>query len=278
MRDFRVACIALNPKPRHTEENRDAVIEWTGKAAARGARLALFPEGFLSGCSLRSPAPWALPGDSPVLDQIQAAASRHRIVVSVGLLERAGDAIHVSQAYLGKGVRRIYRKCHLTDSERKCCVPGNELSIQDLGFVRMGTQICYDSAFPRASETLILKGAELLYTPTGHCYDWRPGERHDRARAIQRRRNHVCKYWRARAYDYTCYAIYVDNVGNTADKVWFPGYIGVFGPDGEIVAESTSGRETMVMAAMDGKLLAKCRREWVGHYQTLVDSRTELYL
>jgi predicted amidohydrolase len=278
LKDFTVACIAVNPTPGCAEKNRDRVIAWTEKAVARGARLALFPEGFLSGCSLRSPRESALPSDSPLLDQIQQVAARHRIVVSVGLLERAGKDIHVSQAFLGKGVRQIYRKCHLTESEKRCCVPGNELSVQDLGFVSLGTQICYDSAFPRAAETLVRKGAELLFTPTGHCYDWSPGEKRDYARAIQKRRSHVCKYWRARAYDYTCYAIYVDNVGKTTDSVWFPGYIGVFGPDGEIVAESTSGKETMVIAALDGRFLAKCRKEWVGHYQTLVDSRPELYV
>jgi predicted amidohydrolase len=278
MRDFTVACIALNPTPRHPEENCDRAIEWTMKAAARGARLALFPEAYLSACSLLSPRESALQADSPLLDRIQEVAMKQRMVVSVGLLEHAGDAIHVSQACLGKGIRQMYRKCHLTESEQKFAVPGNLLPVQDLGFVRMGTLICRDSAFPRAAETLVRRGAELLFTPTSHTYDWTKGERHDRARAIEKRRNHVCKYWRARAYDYTCYAVYVDNAGMTSASNWFPGYIGVYGPDGEIVAESTSGKEAMVIAKFDGRFLARCRRDWVGHYQTLVDSRPELYL
>jgi predicted amidohydrolase len=278
MTNFPVACISLTPAPRDIDENADKVIEWTAKAAAAGAKLALFPEAFLSACLSRPPRETALPFDSPMLRKIQSTAEKAGIIISIGFLELEGNAIHISQAYLGRGVREIFRKCHLTETEKKFAKPGNAMSPQDLGFVRVGTQICRDSAFPRASETLVLKGAEILFSPTSHAYDWEPAESHEHAHAIQKRRSHVCKYWRARAYDYTCYAIYVDMVGTTPNDVWFPGYIGVFGPDGEIVAESISGQEAMVVAALDGQFLARCRKEWVGHYQTMADSRPELYL
>ena len=197
MKSFKVACVALNPKMGDVAANRDNIIKWMRKAAAADAKLVIFPEGILSGYSFRHIEKSALSLDAPEIADIGAEAASLRLVVSIGLLERFHEGIYVSQLCLGRGLFIPYRKCHLTETEKKLCVAGDVLGIQDLGFVRMGTQICYDSAFPRASETLVRKGAELLITPTGHAYDWKRGEKRDCAAAIRKRRCHVGKYWRA---------------------------------------------------------------------------------
>lgn len=278
MKSFRVACLAVNPKLGEVAANRETVLTWTRKAAAAGARLALFPEAFLSGYALGLLARSAVTQDSEDLRAIRTTAAQLGVVVSIGFFERAPEGVYLSQAYLGQSQSLIYRKCHLTAGEKKACVAGAVLDVQKLGFACLGTQICYDSAFPRATETLVRKGAEILFTPTAHAYAWPPQEKRNYAAVIRQRQAHVGKYWRARAYDYSCYSIYVDNVGMTRRGAWFPGYIGVFGPDGEVVAENTSGEETMVLADLDGKHLATCRKSWIGHYQALADSRPDLYL
>ncbi|MEI7437096.1 MAG: carbon-nitrogen hydrolase family protein [bacterium] len=277
MQSFRVAAIALNPVMGEVQVNLSKMLHWITAALDAGARLIVFPEGFLSGYCLDKIGVSALDANAPAVLALQKVAAAHAVWISYGLFERAAAGVYVSQFYAGPCGTLTYRKCHLTAAEKRCCLAGDELSIQDLGFVKVGTQICYDSAFPRASETLVRRGAELLVSPTGHTCDWKAGEPGSRDELIQKRRRHVQKYWRARAYDYSCYGIYVDNAGETMGGEWFPGYVGVFGPDGETVAENSSGEEAMVIADLDGERLKHARAEWVGHYQALADARPELY-
>lgn len=277
MEPFRVAAVTLTPRTSRVAANLDSVMAWMRKAAEAGARLVLFPEGILSGYDLAQIERSSLRADGPELRRLREEAAALGVCVSAGYLERADGVFFVSQCAAGPGGLWLnYRKCHLTESERKACAAGDRLAVQDLGFVRMGVQICYDSAFPRASETLVRRGADLLFTPTCHCF-YERGERRDYPAALEKRRRHVNTYWRARAYDYSTYAIYADAVGETEAGEWFPGYVAVFGPDGEVVAESVAGEEAMVIADLDPERQDRCRREWVGHYRSLADARPELY-
>jgi len=277
MEKVRVAAVALNAKMGRVRENLANILAWTDRAASDGARLVLFPEAMLSGYRLDLIEQSALSLESPEIREVRAAATRRDVVVSFGLFERRPEGVYVTQLCVGRDVFLPYRKCHLTEDEKKCCRAGDRLEVQDLGFVRMGTLICYDTAFPRASETLVRMGAELLFAPTAHEYEWKEGEPRDRRLALRRRVRHVSKYWRARAYDYSTYAAYVDNAGEASRGEWFPGHIVVFGPDGEVVAQSATGQEAMVVADLEGERLQRCRSEWVGHCRALADSRPELY-
>lgn len=277
MRSFRVGAVALNPVPADTQANKANILRWMERASCEGVALCLFPEGILAGYCVAEIAACSRSVDADEIHEIRATAERLKMVVSFGLLEKAPEGYYVSQIYTGPGIFEVYRKCHLTEEEKKYCKAGDRLSVQDLGFVKMGTQICYDSAFPRACETLIRRGAEVLFTPTGHSFYTDEGEPRDYKSAIEKRRRHVNKYWRARAYDFSCYSIYVDNVGETSRGEWYPGYIGIFGPDGNIVGENISCNEALVTADLDGAFLQKAREEWIGHYKSLVDARPELY-
>jgi predicted amidohydrolase len=277
VKSFRLAAVSLNPKPAQTQVNGVAILDGIDRAHAQGAQLVLFSEGILSGYDLDHLPTAACSIDSPIICRIQERAKSHKIHVSIGFLEKAEDGYYVSQMYAGPDYWSVYRKCHLTESEKKCCKPGSALQVEDLGFVKVGTQICYDSAFPRASETLIRRGAELLFTPTGHSYYTSADEPRNYPVALELRRQHILKYWRARAYDYSCYAVYLDAVGETNKGEWYPGYIGIFGPDGEIIAENVTGQEALVCADLDGTRLAHARENWIGHYRSLVDARSDLY-
>jgi predicted amidohydrolase len=195
---------------------------------------------------------------------------------SVGLIERADAGLYVSQAAVTADAISCSRKCHLTEQEKPICIPGERLGLCDFGVAIVGTQICYDSAFPRASETLVRRGAELLITPTGHG-EPDPGDDARRAASMAKRRLHVQTYWRARAYDYSTYSLYVNCSGTDSSGDWFPGYAALFGPDGETVAESVELPPTMLVADLRADHLAACRANWVGHYRALDDARPELY-
>jgi predicted amidohydrolase len=151
------------------------------------------------------------------------------------------------------------------------------LSVQRLPHITTGTLICYDSAFPNACETLVRRGAELLVTPTCNGTTVHERDRIGADELIRRRRAHVHRYWRARAYDTSVFTAYVDNVGEIANGTWYLGYAAVFGPDGEVIAEGKGGREELVIADLRADDFDRARREHIGHFHTLSDARPELY-
>ena len=277
MQNFRIAAIPVKPMHGDPAGIQSKIISWIQTAAASGAKLIVFPEGILSAYDIANLQASALTLDSPLIQRIHDAASDADVVVSVGFLERSVVGYHVSNVHLGRDLFIPYRKCHLTETEKTLCVPGQSLVPQRLPMVNVGTLICYDSAHPRAVESLVRRGAELLVHSSCHSY-YQRGETRDYPTALAKRREHVLKYWRAKAYDYSCYAVQVDNVGETATGEWFPGYTAVFGPDGSILAEVAGGKEEMVVADLDGEYLAHCRENWVGHFKALADARTDLYV
>ncbi len=273
----RIALVTLNPKYGDVIANKNAIIEWMEQAASRSADLVIFPEGILSGYDLDLKEQAALRLDDDALEDIAHRAEILGCVVSVGFIERADEGYYIAQAYLGNDIRQVYRKCHRTGWEKEHCLAGSELSIQDLGFIKTGTQICYDSAFPRASEHLVRSGAELLVTPTCNSFSMQKvKELGGKKAAVESRRQHVATYWRARAYDYGVYACYVENVGETNKDEFHPGYAVIYAPDGSCIIERCSAREGLISADIYPQQLTALRKQH-GHHKTLADARPELY-
>jgi predicted amidohydrolase len=116
-----------------------------------------------------------IPGPSTEL--IRRALKDSQLHVQLGLAERAlhGNVIFNSTALVGpEGVVGSYRKVH-NQFEFPYFSPGNEISVFDLPFGRVGSLICYDIAFPELARTLALKGAEVALMSTA----W-PMKGHDR--------------------------------------------------------------------------------------------------
>ena len=79
------------------ERNRERVAELTAQAAARGARLVVFPE---YSSYFVDPMDESLAANAETLDgefvsSLRAAASDHGVVIVAGLVEQASDAGHV---------------------------------------------------------------------------------------------------------------------------------------------------------------------------------------
>ncbi len=274
----RIAAVTLNPKYGDIDANKNAIIEWLEQAASRTAKLVVFPEGILSGYDLDIKEQAALRFDDDAIEEIANRAEILGCIASFGFIERTDEGFYVSQAFVGDGVRMVYRKCHRTGWEKEHCLAGNELAIQDFGFMKTGTLICYDSAFPQASESLVRKGAEVLLTPTSNGMWLKDLEQEGGKDAvIQKRKEHVHCYWRARSFDYSVYSLYVEPVGETSKGEFHPGYAAIFGPDGKCLIERTSCKEGMISTEIYPGRLAQMRNDGIGHYKVLDDARPELY-
>jgi deaminated glutathione amidase len=159
-----------------TGANLDTIARLTAAAAARGARLVVFPEYssyFIDPFDL-SLAEHAQPIDGPFVQALQALSLQHDVHIVAGLLERAGDERRVHNTVVavdGSGLRASYRKLHLYDAfgqRESDWVEAGEIGAPEtfeLDGLRFGLMTCYDLRFPEVGRQLVDAGADVFVVP-----------------------------------------------------------------------------------------------------------------
>ena len=167
------------------EPNRSAAAAAISEAAAAGAGLVVLPELSDSGYVFASPSEarsLASPAsDSPALRLWRSLAVTHDLVIAGGFCELGADGRLYNSAALvdSSGVRAVYRKAHLWDTEKQVFTPGDAPPpVVDLPMGRIGLMICYDLEFPEWVRLAALAGTDLLAVPVNWPrYSWPAGER-----------------------------------------------------------------------------------------------------
>ncbi|MEX2171871.1 MAG: carbon-nitrogen hydrolase family protein [Pirellulales bacterium] len=269
----RVAAAAVDTKPGELADNLEKLIDWTGRAAKDGAQLVLFPELSLTGFVPNHPVgdheSWlrralgearrlALPLDGEPIRSLQEAARRHEIMISVGLLEDAGNMLFNSQVLVGpQGVIGHWRKLHVPMFEMPFYNGGCLAPVVSTPLGRIGVNICFDALIPESTRLLAVQNVEIVLmpfaadpppcTPAGWS-QWASGA--IRARAVE---NGV----------FVVACNYVGTVECAGVSQHFPGGGLIVSPRGEPIAEWTasSGECGLIVADLDASVLAAARAE-----------------
>lgn len=159
------------------EANLQAMLAKLKETAAAGATLTVFPECALTGYCFDSvaealPSAETLPGRAT--ERFSNACRELGVFAVFGLLEKEGDRLFNATALVGpNGLIGSYRKVHLPflGIDMKTNYGDRPFAVHEAGDVRVGMLICYDAAFPEASRSLTLLGADLIVLPT----NWPPG-------------------------------------------------------------------------------------------------------
>jgi predicted amidohydrolase len=136
--------------------------------------------------------------------------------------------------------------------------------VHSAGALRVGMNICYDSAFPEAARCLALLGADLIALPT----NWPPGAECMAQHAI-----------RTRAMENAVYYAAVNRVGEERG-FRFIGLSSICGPNGDVLAESSGTEEEILYAEIDP---ARARRKRIvrvpdkHEIDRFADRRPEMY-
>lgn len=157
--------------------NLEAIRTLARSAAARGARLVVFPEysSYFAeplGTELLRHAE-SLNG--PFVSALAEVAESLRVHIVAGVVEQSDDPQRVHNTLValspeGRLVAR-YRKQHLYDafgaSESQWMLPGSlaEPETFEVDGIRVGLQTCYDIRFPEVSRRLADAGARLILVP-----------------------------------------------------------------------------------------------------------------
>jgi len=268
--------------------DREATVEKVGtltkEAAAAGARLVAFPEGFVPTYPdwVWRTTPWAdgewyarwidqcvdVPGTA--CDALGEVARENGVHLAVPVNERAGGTVYNTILYFAPDGALLgkHRKLVATGGERLAwgMGDGSTLPVFDTPFGRMGGLICWENYMPLARVAMYEQGVDILLAPTWDNSDvWVASMRH------------IAKEGR-------CYVLGITSCLRGSDvPADFPGRDDIYGGDddwmsrgntvivdpyGEILAGPISETEGILYAEVDVAKVRQSRRQFdvVGHY------------
>ncbi len=269
----RVAAAAVDTQPCQVRQNLEKIELWVSRAADEGAQMVLFPELSLSGFIPNHPSgnheSWlrralvearrsAIALNSEPLDALHAIAARHRIFVSAGILEDAGNLLHNTQLFVGPdGLLGYWRKMHVPMFEMPFYNGGGGPRVIETPLGRVGANICFDALLPESTRLLAVQNVEIVLfpfaadppprTPSGWAQWAGPALR---ARCQE---NGV--------FGVACnYVGHVECAGVSQD---FPGGGLIASPRGELLAEwnAPSGQSGLILADLKASDLQRARAE-----------------
>jgi len=158
-------------------------------AAKRGARLALFPEAFVSGYPsgadfgarvgvrsregrelFRRYFESAIDVPGPATEFIGKVAAENRIYLVVGVIERNGGTLYCTVLFFGPEGRLLgkHRKVMPTAMERLIWGfgDGSTLTVLDSELGKLGAVICWENYMPLLRTAMYAKGVQIYCAPT----------------------------------------------------------------------------------------------------------------
>ena len=290
MRDIRVATVQFQHAPGDKTYNVGRIQHYAAKAAQSGAEILAFPEMCITGYwhvrNLDRTAFEALAEavpDGPSTRELLRLSREYQMTIGAGLLERAEDG-RIYNAYvvaMPDGTWRVHRKLHVF--EHPNISAGDQFTVFDTPHgCRVGVLICYDNNIVENARVTALLGAEILIAPhqTGGCNSVSPhGMKHiDRAIWENRRvdpaaceaelcgpkgRGWIMRWLPSRAHDNGMFLIFSNGVGVDDDEIR-TGNAMVLDPYGQVLAETRSPDDAMVIADLDASLVpTSSGRRWM---------------
>ncbi|MEG3224817.1 MAG: carbon-nitrogen hydrolase [Methanobacteriales archaeon Met13] len=207
---------------------------------------------------------------SPTLQAVSRAAKDAEVYLIAGSIpERDKNHVYNTSFIFNPAGELIgrHRKMHLFDievtgrihfKESETLTAGDEVTVVDTDWGKVGVAICYDIRFPELSRLMALQGAHLLVFPG--AFNMTTGPAHWKALS------------RVRAVDNQVYVASCSPARDEKASYVAYGHSLVADPWGDILAEAGTGEE-IVLADIDFSQVEKVRQE----LPLLKNSRHDLY-
>ena len=293
----RVAAVQAAPVFLDRGASLDKSIALIEQAAAQGAQLVAFGEAWLPGYPwwiwLDAPGagmPWAVrlfhqsvERDGREFTALAAAARRHRIVVVMGHVERAGGSLYLAQSVIdADGTVRLHRrKLKPSGHERSIFGDGDgsDLAVVTTNVGRVGALCCWEHLMPLSRHALALQH-EQIHVAAWPALSMGRGRRYTIGPAMTASINQTL------AVESGCFVVaptavldqnLIQMLCDSTEKILFMGVEGrsaaggaamVYGPDGAPMARALpEDEEGLVVADLDFEALAMAKRalDTVGH-------------
>lgn len=258
MAAFKLAVCQLRVS-REKGENIKRAAEMIGQAADEGARVVVLPEMFNCPYQTKLFPQYAESFKSgETIAMLKEVAREKRIYLVGGSIpEREGDQVYNTSFTFGPEGNLLgrYRKVHLFDvnlpggpriKESSTVGYGEDLTVIDTEFCRLGVVICFDVRFPELIRLLSLEGVQLVVIPA--AFNTTTGPAH----------------WeitmRTRAVDNQVYVVAASPARNPETGYAIYGHSMIVDPWGDILAGAGEGEE-LISAEIDLERLEKIRRQ-----------------
>jgi len=289
-KSFKVAAVQDSPVFLNKKATVEKACELITKASVKGAKLIVFPEGFI-------PAypdwVWVVPPyKKPILDEMYSellenavsipddatkklagAAKKNKIFVAIGINERNSEASNASLFntllyFDDKGnILGKHRKLIPTGAERLVWSQGDGATLNsfDTPFGKLSGLLCWENFMPLARNALYSWGTQIHVTPT-----W------DSSEQWQNSMRHIAREGGMFVIN-SCQAIHIKDIPNKYEfkklypegkELLNPGNSCIINPKGQFIAEPLKAKKSIVYADIDMDLIASSK--WIfdvtGHY------------
>ncbi|MGF1777758.1 nitrilase family protein [Vibrio nomapromontoriensis] len=290
MKDIRVASIQFNHRPNDKRYNLGVISQFVQQAKTNNVDLMVFPEMCISGywhvSKLTKPEIENLAElvpEGPSSQKLLALSMDSGISIGAGLVElgKDGKLYNTFVLAMPNGEVAKHRKLHTFVS--KHMDSGHDYTVVELpcGW-RAGILICWDNNLVENVRITALKGADILIAPhqTGGTNSRSPNALgridpqlwHDRQTNPEliraemqgkKGKEWLMRWLPSRAHDNGMYLIFSNGVGVDVDEVR-TGNAMILSPYGEIISETDSVEDDMVIATLSAEQLDKCTgRRWI---------------
>lgn len=293
---YKVAVVQAAPVWLDLEATVAKTIKYIEEAAKQGAKIIAFPETWVPGYPwyiwVGTPA-WAtakgfvqryfdnsLSYDSALARRISDAARDNKITIVLGLSERDGGSLYISQWLIGPDGETIAKRRKLRPTHVERTVfgegDGSHIAVHELsGLGRVGALCCWEHLQPLTKYAMYVQNEQVhiaawpsfsMYAPFAHALGWETN-------------NAVSKVY---AVEGSCFVLgpcavisqaMVDEMCDTEDKRSLVheggGYAVIYGPDGNLMSERLPEMtEGIIYANIDiGAIsIAKNAADPAGHY------------
>lgn len=207
---------------------------------------------------------------SATLSKIAALARENNIYILAGSIPEKEDGHLFNTSYLfdkSGNITAKHRKMHLFDidvkgkitfKESDVLTAGNEFTIAETEFGKVGIGICYDIRFPELARIMAQKGALILFYPGAFNMTTGPA--------------HWELLFKSRALDNQVYCVGVAPALNEDASYHSFGHSIITNPWGDILAEATE-KEELIISEIDLDEIKKIREE----LPLLKNKREDLY-
>lgn len=267
---MKIAAVQMDVQIGEVEANLGHIEGRLRQAAANGAELVVLPECAVTGyCfeSLDEARPFAQTVPGPATERIASLCDELQTAAVFGMLEAHDDHIFNAAVLVTPQQTTVsYRKVHLPylGVDRFVSYGEKPFAVHEVSGSRVGMNICYDSAFPEASRSLALAGADLIALPT----NWPPGAECVAAHVLN-----------TRAMENGIYFAAANRVGEERG-FRFIGLSRICAPNGSTLATADADEETILYADIDpeqARMKRVVRAPGEHAIDRLADRRPDMY-
>ena len=256
---LRIAGLQTAGTPGDVEANLAELELAAADAAAKGARLLITPEMFLTGYDI-GPVQAAENSRLPLTERVADIAVRQKIAILAGLPEPCGPHTHNMAVLIDTTGTRLaaHAKTHLFGAlDRAMFTPGHcPVTLVEFEGIKIAILICYDVEFPENVRAAALAGAHLIAVPTAQMEPFRFIS--DTVIPV-------------RAWENQVYVAYINHIGQEGHTKYVGGS-SICAPDGSALARADRSTELLI-ADIDSAKVAQA--QLANPY--LQDLRTDLF-